>query len=63
MRTLAALADVGKTTVARAEDASDAGDRNALRGPTWKALADALSRASGERVHLDDIRPAARDHA
>ncbi len=61
LRQLAALALVGRMTVARAEAAAEAGSREGVSGPTWRSLAYALELATGRRVHVDDIRPPARE--
>lgn len=59
---VADLAGLSRETVLRAERASDAGSRDAVRATTWRALARGLSRGTGEKVRLTDIRPA-KSHA
>lgn len=53
---LADLADLSPKTVLRAERASE-GEHVEVRPQTWRALAAGLSRASGARIRVRDIRP------
>lgn len=54
---LAELSNLSLGTVLTAEQASESGDRDAVRSASWRNLARGLSRATRAPVRVRDIRP------
>lgn len=56
LRELARRAGVSPNSVHRAERGHEAGDPNAVSGPTLRAIAAAVERQTGRRTRIDDVR-------
>lgn len=62
-RELARRAGLHHTTVLKAERAFEAGNPDAVGGPSLRKLADGIERATGRRTRIDDVRaPRESDH-